>query len=80
MSAAPSTTLAVPPSEAKAAWLQYAWEEGGGLPLVASILLTAAPSLRIDVHLYTMSPEAHVRAVCEAGADRVDQGQVRQAL
>lgn len=33
-----STTLAVPPSEAKAAWLQYAWEEGGGLPLVASLV------------------------------------------
>ena len=30
-------TLPVPPSEAKVAWLQYAWGQGGGLPLVASL-------------------------------------------
>ena len=30
--------LAVPPVQARQAWLDYAWAAGGGLPLVASLV------------------------------------------
>ena len=33
-----SRNLAVPPAAAKAAWLDFVWERGGGLPLVKVIL------------------------------------------
>ena len=40
-------------------------------PASIAAVHAAAPSLRIDVHLYTMEPEAHVRSVAAAGADRI---------
>jgi len=33
-----ATQLAVPPAEARAAWLEYAWSQGGGLPGTALIV------------------------------------------
>ena len=48
---------------------------GGALsslgPASVAAVRAAVPSLRIDVHLYTLHPEAHVAAVAAAGADRV---------
>ena len=40
-------------------------------PASVAAVRAAAPSLRIDVHLYTLHPEAHVAAVAAAGADRI---------
>ena len=40
-------------------------------PASIAAVRAAAPSLLIDVHLYTMEPEAHVRSVAAAGADRI---------
>ena len=40
-------------------------------PSSVAAVRAAAPSLRIDVHLYTLDPEAHVAAVAAAGADRI---------
>lgn len=31
----------------------------------------AAPEIKIDVHLYTLDPEAHIEALVKAGADRI---------
>ena len=33
-----ATQLAVPPADARAAWLDYAWARGGGLPGTATLL------------------------------------------
>ena len=40
-------------------------------PASVAAVRAAAPALLIDVHLYTLDPEAHFRAVAEAGADRI---------
>ena len=40
-------------------------------PASVAAVRAAAPALLIDVHLYTLNPEAHVVTVAEAGADRI---------
>lgn len=40
-------------------------------PASIAAVRSAAPSLLIDVHLYTQDPESHIAAVAAAGADRI---------
>lgn len=40
-------------------------------PASVAAVRTAAPSLHVDVHLYTVDPEAHVAEVAKAGASRI---------
>ena len=40
-------------------------------PASISAIRKAAPSLRIDVHLYVLDPEEHVEVIAAAGADRI---------
>ena len=40
-------------------------------PASIAAVVKAAPSLKVDVHLYTMDPEAQIAAVAAAGAHRI---------
>ena len=51
--------LAVPPVQARQAWLDYAWAAGGGLPFVASLVSA-------DGQERTLLPALTVRSSCSS--------------
>jgi ribulose-phosphate 3-epimerase len=40
-------------------------------PSSVAAIRAAAPNVKIDVHLYTLDPEAHIETLIKAGADRI---------